>query len=68
MIDDKISNFLNAPYDSINLGNPQDLKLNNKIKLYWGDEPIGYLFKGINIHSPKAEALNSEYNVPSYTP
>jgi len=61
MIDDKISNFLNAPYDSINLGSAQDLKLNTDVKLYWGDEPIGYLSKGSNIHSPKAEALNSEF-------
>ena len=61
MIDDKISNFLNAPYDSINLGNPQDLKLDTDIRLYWGDEPIGYLSKGSNIHSPKVEALNSEF-------
>ena len=57
----KYSNFLNAPYDSINLGNPQDLKLDTDVKLYWGDEPIGYLSKGSNIYSPKAEVLNSEF-------
>ena len=61
MIDDKISNFLNAPYDSINLGNLQDLKLDTDVKLYWGDESVGYLSKGSNIHSPKAETLNSEF-------
>ena len=61
MIEDKISNFLNAPYDSINLGKPQDFKLNTDIKLYWGDEPIGYLSKGSNIYSPKVETLNSEF-------
>ncbi len=61
MIDDKVSNFLNAPHDSINLANSQDLRLDQDIKIYWGDEPIGYLSKGSNIHSPKAEAINSEF-------
>jgi len=61
MIEEKISNFLNAPYDSINLGKPEDFKLDTDIKLYWGDEPIGYLSKGSNIYSPKVEALNSEF-------
>ena len=61
MIDEKINNFLNAPFDSINLSNITNLKLNDQIKIYWGDEPIGRVKKGINIFSPKAEALNSEY-------
>ena len=61
MIEDKISNFLNAPYDSINFGNPHDTKLNQDIKIFWGDEHIGVLLKGNNIHSPKAQAINSEF-------
>ena len=61
MIDEKINNFLNAPYESINLGNVKNLKLNDLIKVYWGDEPIGKIEKGINILSPKVVALNSEY-------
>ena len=61
MIEEKINNFLNAPYDSINLGIIEQLKLNEDIKIFWGDEPVGLLLKGKNIYSPKAEALNSEY-------
>ena len=61
MINDKINNFLNAPLDSLNLGAIIDLKLNDKIKIYWGDEPIGKIEKGIKILSPKAEVLNTEY-------
>ena len=61
MIDEKINNFLIAPFDSINLGNIKNLNLNDQIKIYWGDEPVGKIEKGKNIFNPKAEALNSEY-------
>ena len=36
------------------------LKLNESVKIYWGDESIGYLIKGKNIFSPKAEVINTE--------
>ena len=61
MIEDKVSNFLNAPNDSINLGNINSINLKEKIKLFWGDEQIGFLSKGNKIYSPVAEAFNSEY-------
>ena len=61
MIQEKINTFLNAPLDSINLGNSNLLKLNDIIKIYWGDEPIGQVLKGKKIFSPKAESLNSEF-------
>ena len=61
MIEEKINNFLNAPYDSINLGDVFNLKLNEEVKLYWGDEPVGFLNKGSSISSPKAESLNSDF-------
>ena len=60
MIETKISDFLNAPLDSINLGDIKTLKLNSDVKLYWGDEPIGILIKGINIFSPNVEAIQSD--------
>ena len=37
MIEDKISSFLTAPYDSINYGVASNLRLDESIKLYWGD-------------------------------
>jgi len=61
MIKEKISTFLQAPFDSINLGDIYNLKLDKEIKLYWGDEEIGILHKGPNIYSPKADCLNSDY-------
>ena len=61
MIDEKINNFLKAPIDSLNLGEIKSIKINELVKIYWGDEPIGKLTKGINIFSPQAEALNSEF-------
>ena len=61
MIDEKINNFLNAPIDSINLGNIGNIILKDQIKIYWGDEPVGKIVKGSNIFNPKAEALNTEY-------
>ena len=56
MMDDKIKNFIVAPFDSINLSQINNLDLKNDVKLYWGDEPIGFLKKGENIFSPIAEA------------
>ncbi|MBS56614.1 MAG: hypothetical protein CMP16_01935 [Rickettsiales bacterium] len=61
MIEEKISNFLNAPNDSINLGSIENLNLEQEVKIFWGDEQIGILRKGKNIYSPIAESLNSEF-------
>ncbi len=61
MIEEKISNFLNAPNDSINLGSIENLNLEQEVKIFWGDEQIGILKKGKNIYSPIAESLNSEF-------
>ena len=60
MIDKKIENFLNAPFDSLNLGDISKIKLNGNIVIYWGDEPIGKLLKGSKIYLPTAEAFNTE--------
>ena len=60
MIEEKINNFLNAPLLAINLGNIYKLAINDEVKIYWGDEPIGRLIKGNKIFFPKAECLNSE--------
>ena len=61
VIEEKINNFLTAPLDSINLGDINNLKLNDQIKIFWGDEAIGKIEKGNDIYSPKAEALNTEF-------
>ncbi|MBD1147395.1 hypothetical protein IDH28_01005 [Pelagibacterales bacterium SAG-MED31] len=61
MIEEKIKIFLNAPNESINFGNIYDIDFNQNIKIYWGEELVGYLIKGSNISSPVAEALNTEY-------
>tara|TARA_B100001079_G_scaffold135478_1_gene116146 strand:- start:301 stop:1260 length:960 start_codon:yes stop_codon:yes gene_type:complete len=61
MIEEKISNFLNAPNNSINLGDVQKFKLNETVNIYWGEEPVGQLTKGINIFSPKIEIFNTEF-------
>ena len=61
MIQEKIKDFINAPIDSINLGDINSLDLKNEVRLYWGDEPIGILNKGENIFSPTVEVLNSEF-------
>ncbi len=61
MIEEKINNFLNAPNDSINLGDIQKIQLHETIKIFWGDEPIGQLAKGIKIFSPKVEIFNTEF-------
>ena len=61
MIEEKIEDFLNAPDESINFGSVRNIKLNESIKIYWGNEIIGILNKGSNIYSPSAEAMNSEF-------
>ena len=61
MIEDKVKNFLKAPLDSLNFGEISKLKINDEVKIYWGDEPIGKLKKGVDIFSPQAECLNSEF-------
>ena len=60
MIEDKINNFLKGSLISINLGNINKFSINDEVKIYWGDEPIGKLIKGNKIFAPKAECLNSE--------
>jgi len=61
MIEEKIDIFLQAPLDSINLGDIHSFKINEPSKIYWGDEPIGKLVKGVNIFLPKAEVLNTKF-------
>ncbi len=61
MINEKVENFINAPIDSINLGDISKSKINDDTFIYWGDESVGKLKKGKSIYKPKAEALNSEY-------
>ncbi len=61
MIETKIDDFLNAPNDSLSFGEVSKIKLNNDTIIYWGDEPIGRLTKGLKIYSPNAEALNAEF-------
>ncbi len=60
MIEEKINNFLKAPLIAINLGNINEFKISDEVKIYWGDEPIGKLIKGSKVFAPKAECLNSE--------
>ncbi len=61
MINEKIDNFLNAPKESINLGDITKSKIKDDTFIYWGDEPVGKLKKGKSIYRPFASALNSEY-------
>ena len=61
MIEEKINNFLQAPFDALNLGDIRIRKINQSVNIYWGDEPIGKLIKGDKIFSPKAEVFNSEF-------
>ncbi len=61
MIQDKIESFLNAPTDALNLGKIYNIKLNEDVLIYWGDEPIGKLLKGQKVITPIAEAFNSEF-------
>ncbi|MFL2509805.1 MAG: helicase-related protein [Alphaproteobacteria bacterium] len=60
MIEEKINNFLKAPFIAINLGNINKLTISDDVKIYWGDEPVGRLIKGNKIFTPRAECLNSE--------
>ncbi len=61
MINEKVENFLNSPFDSINFGEISNSKIKDDTFIYWGDEPIGKLKKGNSIYKPIADALNSEY-------
>ncbi len=61
MINEKVENFLNSPFDSINFGDINNSKIKDDTFIYWGDEPVGKLKKGISIYKPIADALNSEY-------
>ncbi len=61
MINEKVENFLNSPFDSINFGNISNSKINDDTFIYWGDEPVGKIKKGNSIYKPIADALNSEY-------
>ena len=61
MIEEKINNFLNAPNDSINLGDVNNINIKENIKIFWGEEHIGQLTKGSSVSSPIAEAINTEY-------
>ena len=61
MIDEKIENFLNAPFDSINFGDISKYKIKDDVFIFWGEETIGKLKKGKSIYRPSAETLNSEY-------
>ncbi len=60
MIENKIETFLNAPSESINLGQINNIKLNDNVFIYWGEEPVGKLEKGNKIYNPNATAMNSE--------
>ena len=61
MIEEKINNFLKAPLDSINLGQIDKIKINEEVKIFWGDEAIAKLIKGNNIFSPKVEILKTNF-------
>ena len=61
MINEKVENFLNSPFDSINFGDISNSKIKDDTFIYWGDEPVGKLKKGNSIYKPIADALNSEY-------
>jgi ATP-dependent RNA helicase SUPV3L1/SUV3 len=61
MIEEKINNFLNAPSDSINLGDLNNINIKENIKIFWGEENIGQLTRGSSTSAPIAEAINTEY-------
>ena len=61
MIKEKIDNFLNAPDESLNLGEIRNLLIKDNVNIYWGKESVGFLTKGENIFSPKVEVINSEF-------
>ena len=39
MINEKVDNFLNSPFDSINFGDISNSKIKDDTFIYWGDEP-----------------------------
>ncbi len=61
VIEGKIENFLNAPFEAIHFGDVYKSKIKEETFLYWGNEPVGKLKKGKSIFKPIADALNSEY-------
>ncbi len=61
MINEKVENFLNSPFDSINFGDIGNSKIKDDTFIYWGNEAVGKLRKGNSIYKPIADALNSEY-------
>ena len=61
MIKEKVENFLNAPFESITFGDVSKSKINDETFMYWGEEPVGKIKKGISVYRPTANALNSEY-------
>ena len=61
MINEKVENFLNSPFNSVNFGDISKSKMKDETFIYWGDEPVGKLKKGNSIYKPFVEALNSEY-------
>tara|TARA_Y100001970_G_C14122237_1_gene796950 strand:- start:409 stop:1365 length:957 start_codon:yes stop_codon:yes gene_type:complete len=61
MIEDKITDFINAPEDAISLSKLENINLNDDISLFWGDEPIGILKKGDSIFLPKVEVSGSNF-------
>ncbi len=61
MIEEKVSNFINAPEESISFGDISKIQFDKDIKLYWGDEAVGIVTKGSKIYSPLVESYNSEF-------
>ena len=61
MIEDKIKQFLNAPDDSINLGDISNIEIGSTVWIYWGEEKVGQLGKGSKIYLPVAEGISSEF-------
>ncbi len=61
MINEKVENFFNSPFDSINFGDIGNSKIKDDTFIYWGNEAVGKLRKGNSIYKPIADALNSEY-------
>ncbi len=61
MIAEKISTFLNAPNDSLSLGEVTNINFKDDINILWGTEKVGIIKKGNNIFSPIAESFNSEF-------
>tara|TARA_Y100000741_G_scaffold148484_2_gene111922 strand:- start:518 stop:3085 length:2568 start_codon:yes stop_codon:yes gene_type:complete len=61
MIENKVTDFINAPDESISLSKIENVNLNDDVSLFWGDEPIGILKKGESIFLPKVEVLDSNF-------